>query len=220
MAATDSQKSAVNIGATATGTVLGGPAIGAASSQAASSLCDCCCGNAAKGADQKAAIAQQQPLTGNASVDAQIQANRDAEYKKWQNMQDLKSFQTLPKDTQALLPGLKSFADQIFAQLPAADKNLTLAQAYAKYPDMAKAVYEKMQQVMPSLKNMPIEYAMALAKASGADQIKLSEIKDRIDYVATNSGVTSASTLNLKAAGLVGAGAAVLVGAIAFLKRK
>jgi len=180
-------KSIGTTAAGAVGTIYGGPAGGAISSQGAASLCDCCCGGASKSADQKKAIDQQHPLTGDAAVDAQIQKQRDAEFKKWQTQQDVQQFEQLPPDTQALLPGIKQFADNLYAQIPEADHNLTLAETVAKYPELSESAYAQIQKAVPSLKNMPLSYAMALAKASGADQIKLSEIKARLDNVAQNA---------------------------------
>lgn len=224
MADEKTKNAAKGIGTTAAGaigTAYGGPAGGAIASQGAASLCDCCCGNASKSAEQKKAIEQQHPLTGDPAVDAQIQKQRDEEFRKWQNMQDVQQFEQLPADTKALLPGMKQFADKIYNELPAEDRNLTLAEVVKKHPALAASVYAEIQRVVPSLAAVPLDYAMALAKASGADQIKVSEIKERLDYVAENAPSAKAmmgvSTATL-AIGGVGAIAA-LVGIVWAVKK-
>jgi len=206
-------KTAGTTAAGAVGSIYGGPAGGAIASQGAASLCDCCCGNASKSAEQKKAIDQQQPLTGDPAVDAQIQKNRDDQFRKWQNMEDVQQFEQLPPGTQALLPGMKAFADKIYNQLPTEDRNLTLAEVVKKHPALSQQVYAEIQRVVPSLASVPLEYAMALAKASGADQVKVSEIKERLDYVTENA--PSAKALMGTSMGTIAVtGAGVLAGIV------
>lgn len=215
-------KAGTTAAAGAAGTVYGGPAVGAASAQGASSLCDCCCGNSSKASDQKDAINQQHPLTGDPAADAAIQKRRDQEYLDWVHKNDVQAFETLPEDTKALLPAMKQFADSVYSQIPEADRNLTLGEAVAKYPELANAAYAKIQEAVPSLKNMPLDYAMALAKASGADKVTLSEIKDRIDFVAENApsaqkymGSSNVGTLVMGVGGLL-----ALLGAVTWFAKR
>lgn len=203
----------------AIGTAVGSPALGAVAAQGASSICDCCCGNASKSAEQKKAIEQQNPLTGDPAVDAQIQKNRDDAFKKWQRGEDVAAFEQLPPDTQALLPGLKKFVDGIYAEIPPADRNLTLGEAAKKYPEIAQRVWGELQKAMPSLQGMPLEYALAMASASGADKVKLSEIKERIDYVAENAPTAKklmAGSMDIGTAAVWGLGALAGIAAVAW----
>lgn len=205
----------------AIGTAVGSPALGAVASQGAASLCDCCCGNASKSAEQKKAIEQQNPLTGDAATDAQILKNREDAFKRWQQMEDVAAFEQLPKDTQALLPGLKKFVDGIYAEIPPADRNLTLGEAAKKYPEIAQRVWTEIQKAVPSLQGMPLEYALSLAAASGADKVKLSEIKERIDYVAENAPSAKALMgMDVGTMAVAGAGALALLALVVFGVKK
>lgn len=217
----------ISTGLTAAGTAVGGPAGGAVggaigkavSSQGSSSLCGACCGNESKAADQKKAINDAHPLTGDPAVDAQIQAQRDKEFKDWQHMQDVTQFEQLPAETKKILPAFKGMVDQIYAKLPEADRKLTLAQLKEKYPQMMEAAWAEVQKSFPALAGMPLDYAMGLAKASGADQLTVADIKDRLDYVATNAPSAKAIMGGGVSVGTVAlAGVGGLVGMIAIVK--
>jgi hypothetical protein len=185
-----------------TGGIIGGQvgqvagAVGGKAATDSSDKCCSCCGSKGKADAQKAAIAQQLPLTGNASVDPGIIAKRDAEFDKWQKANDIAMYENLSDGGKAQVVFAKSFADQLMAQLPVADQNLTLAEAYAKYPDLANQVFDRVKAVTPSLAGMPIEFAMGLAKASGVDQLKISDIKSRFDYVLANAPSAKAIAAN------------------------
>lgn len=217
----------VTTGLTAVGTAYGGPVGGAAgkaaggliSGQGSSSLCGACCGNESKANDQKKAINDAHPLTGDPAVDAKIQAQRDKEFKDWQHMQDVAQFEQLPPETQKILPAFKGMVDEIYAKLPEADRKLTLAQLREKYPAMMEAAWATVQKSFPALQGMPLDYAMGLAKASGADKLTVADIKERLDYVAENAPSAQAIMGGGVSVGTVAiAGVGGLVGLIVIAK--
>lgn len=184
---------------------------------AASDCCGSCCGDASEEAEQKAAINAAHPLTGDPEVDKDIQAIRDQEFKEWQKAKDIKKFDDLPKAMKDQLPVLKEMADQLASSIPAADMDLTLTEATRKYPDKVAAIYKKLQDTGMAPKGMPLELALAMANNTEVGQIKLSEIKGRIDNVAAAKGMGGGASIAAVGGGLA-IGAVVLGGLFWFLK--
>lgn len=188
-----------------------------------SGICGSACGDSKEKEQQKDYINQQHPLTGDASSDAQIQAMRDAQFRAWQQADDIKKFDNLPTEMKAMLPAAKQFVDKIASMLPPEAMNMTLSEAAAKYPDVAAQAWAAIQNVVPSLKNMPLDYALALAKASGLGDTKLSDIKQRVNdlYNARASAAAQASSSNTATLAFGGlAIGAVLLGGLALLRKK
>lgn len=197
------------------------PSIGQAGGSAAGSgLCDCCCKSGSSAAAQKAAItAANPPNTGDPAADAAITAANNAAFQKWQAADDIKQFDTLPASTQAQLPAVVAFANAFMSKIPVADQGMTLADAAAKYPDLASQAYAQIQQTFPALKNVPLATAMALAQASGVATMKISDLKARLDNIVQNDPTAKAIMANATGASATGGSSlgtiALLAGSIA-----
>jgi len=196
---------------------------GAMLSSAAAPLCASACGDSKDKEQQKDYINQQHPLTGDPATDKQIQAQRDAQFKAWQTADDQKKFDNLPPEMKAMLPAAKQFVDRVASMLPPEAMNMTLLEAAAKYPDVAAQAWAAIQTAVPSLKGMPLDYALALAKSSGLGDTKLSDIKSRVDtlYAAKAGAAASAAGSSVATMAIGGlAVGALLLGGFALLKKR
>lgn len=181
--------------------------------------CGACCGDASEEAEQKAAINAAHPLTGDPEIDKEIQEIRDQEFREWQKAKDIKKFDDLPQAMKNQLPVLKKMADDLAASLPTGDMELTLAEAIKKHPDKVVSIYKKLQDSGMAPKNMPLELALAMAKNTEVGQVKLSELKARVDNVAQSKGISGTGSIVAVTGGLA-VGALVLGGLMWMINRR
>jgi len=183
-------------------------------------LCQSVCGDSKEKEQQKQYINDQHPLTGDPATDQQIQKNRDDQFAAWQRADDLKKFDNLSPEMKELLPVAKQFVDAIAAKLPPEAMELTLSEAAAKYPDIAADAWGAIQDVFPALAGMPLDYALALAKSSGLGNVKLKEIKARVDNLAAARGTVAASGSSATTALIGIAALAGILGVVGIFRRK